>query len=217
MRYLLIILLALPLCTAAQNAWIPEQTARPKLLEGFAQAGYVSELWVVSDKLSYGYSSLSYTGNGFYAGAGLRSRVSNARPLGFGVSVDYLQYTMGKSLKSNEGAPLSYPFARFTPMVYYRFKNKKESPLSFTARGDLGVMAALGNNESSYIDVGLKGCVGYKAYEANLGFNFSQADGAPASGISSKWREQMFTIGLVCYPYRIASFKRPEAKLNSKK
>lgn len=202
MKKILLLLLSLPMLAMAQNAAVTIPAApKEKLLEGFVQAGYVHELWVVSDKLSYGYSSLSYTGNGFYAGLGLRSRMSKQRPLGLGLSVDYVQYKMDSSLVVNENVSDGYSFLRMTPMVYYRFNSK--SQLNFTARGDVGFMAAVNNNSRSYIHFGLKGCFGYKAYEANIGFNFSQAAKAPAADLDSKWREQMFTIGLVCYPGRI--------------
>ena len=208
MTRILLLLLSFPLLTAAQNVTSPTPAApsatKEKLLEGFGQVGYVHELWVISNNLSYGYSSLSYTGSGFYVGGGARSRMSNKRPLGFGLSIDYLQYAMDKTLKTNEGVPLDYSFLRMTPMIFYRFKSK--SALSFTARGDVGCMVATTNNAHNYLQLGLKGCLGYKAYELNLGFNFSQGDNAPAEDVNSKWREQMFTMGLVCFPGRIPGF-----------
>lgn len=208
MKYILFLLLAAPFASVAQQAALP--MAKPRLLEGFAQVGYVHELWIVSNPLSYGYSSLSYTGNGFYAGGGLRSRTDSTRPLGFGVSINYMQYSMDKTLNANEGVQHAYGFAQFTPMVYYTFKTRSRK-LSFTARGDVGFMAAIKNNERGYVQFGLKGCVGYKAYEASLGFNFSQSGHTPAAGLDSHWREQMFTLGLACYPYRISGF-RPSPK-----
>ena len=206
MRNILLLLLSLPLMGTAQNMPAVAPTAAPKekLLEGFAQVGYVHELWVISNNLSYGYSSLSYTGAGYYAGAGLRSKMSAARPLGFGVSVDYLSYNMDKTLATNERAPLAYGFLRMTPMIYYRFKTK--SSLTFTARGDIGCMVATTNNTDNYLQLGLKGCVGYDAYEANIGFNFSQGNSTPATDVNNKWREQMFSIGVACYPGRIPGF-----------
>lgn len=214
MKKLLLLLMLLPVLSMAQPAGVlAPQSASPKLLEGFAQAGYVHELWVLSSQLSYGYSSLSYTGNGFYAGGGLRSRTNANRPLGFGLSLDYLQYNMDKTLSANEGVQRKYAFARFTPMVYYMFPIK--SAFSISARGDIALLAPISNNERGYAQLGLKGCVGYKQYELNLGFNFSQRNNSPATATYSKWREQTFTLGLVCFPYRFAVV-RSAAKKPSK-
>lgn len=207
MKKILLLLSLLPLLATAQNmpATTPSTAAsKEKLLEGFTQVGYVHELWIVSNNLSYGYSSLSYTGNGFYVGGGLRSRMNNKRPFGFGLSLDYLQYNMDKTLNTNEGVPVDYSFLRATSMIFYRFNSK--SKFTFTARGDVGCMVATTNNAHNYLQLGLKGCVGYGAYEANIGFNFSQADDAPATDLNSKWREQMFALGVTCYPGRIPGF-----------
>lgn len=198
MKYILPILLFLPAMMCAQAP------AKPALLQGFVQAGYVNELWVVSHSVVNGYAAQSYGGNGLYIGGGLRTRTDSTKRLGFGLSADHVSYSMGKLLADNEAAQRRYAFLRFVPAVNYMIKAKGK--FTFTAQANVSYMVAIRNNQNSYLQYGLRGMLGWKAYEAVFGFNFSQGKKSPSGDISANWREQSLNLGIACYPGRIKGF-----------
>ena len=197
MKYALLSLLCLPAMAMAQ--------AKSHLLEGFAQAGYVHELWVISRNVANGYAAQSYNGNGFYIGGGLRTPIDSAKRLGFAASADYLAYNMQASLATDERAQRQYAFLRLAPAVNYMIKAKGR--FTFTAQANAGYLAALRDNQDGYLQYGFKGLFGSKAYEAAVGFHFTQGNNIPSGDIKASWHEQLFTIGAACYLGRIRGFQ----------
>ncbi len=170
--------------------------------EGFAEAGYANELWVITDRASGGFSSITYKGNGFYLGGGLKTKESPANPFSYGLSVDYLQYEMDKTLSNNEHTQTSYSYAKISPAVYLLLK--KRPLISYRAAGVASYLAPLSNNTKGYYQLGLRLSAEYKAYELCAGFNYGAGKSSPAADIvTNGWHEQMFTFGAVCYPYRL--------------
>lgn len=193
----LIILLLLCCCTAYGQS---------KPLKGFAEAGYQHEAWTIARKTGNLYSSVHYAGNGYYLGGGVRSRLDTAHRIGYSISADYVQFNMADGLSVNERAQTNFAFARLSPSFCYRFPVRR-SNLTFTGLAGLSVLAALRDNERTYFQYGLKGAVGYKAYEAVIGFNFSQGKKPPTADVTGKWREQTFMLGVVCYPAMLKAYK----------
>lgn len=183
------------------------QTATNKLLEGYAEAGYLHELWVISQGVYNGYSAQDYTGNGFFAGGGVRMRMDSVRRWGFGLTVDYTQYAMSKTISAEMGAQRMYAFARLTPAANYLLNPRAKYKLTLQVNG--AFMMGIRNNERSYWQYGFKAIADYDAYQASAGFNFSQGDKSPSGDIPVKWREQMFSLGIAVFPSRIKGFKRP--------
>jgi hypothetical protein len=198
MKYILPLIFCFPALVQAQAP------ARPRLLQGFAQAGYVNELWVVSHNVANGYTAQSYGGNGAYLGGGLRTRMDSTKRLGYALSADYVGYSMAKLLATNEGAQRRYAFIRFVPAVNYMIKSR--GLFTFVAQANASYMVAVRNNQNSYLQYGLKGMLGWKAYEASVGFNFSQGKKLPSGDISGSWHEQSFNLGVACYPGLIPGF-----------
>lgn len=194
MKYALLILSSLLLTMHATAQAAPG----PALLTGYVQAGYMHELWAISQPVYNGYSAQDHNGNGYYAGIGLRTHLDSTRHWGAALSLDYTHYTMNKQMAVSEHAQRMYAFARISPAVNYRFRVR--SICTFTAQASGAYMAPLRDNERGYWQYGAKAIVGYKAYEASAGFNFSQSKHTPSGDIDGKWREQMFTLGIACYP-----------------
>ena len=217
MKAILIALLLVPFIASAQVApIIPDVNARKhNAPELFAEAGYAHDLWTITNKLSYGYSAMSYTGNGGYLGGGFRSVINPGHHVGYGLSLDFLQYQMGKKLATDQRAAINYSFLKVSPMVYLNFTPKK-CKFNFQLCGIISLMAPVKANEYAYLQYGGKACIGYKAYEANIGLGLGQGNKGPGTDIQSKWREQMFTLGVACYLGRIPIIKQ-YAKVKSKK
>ncbi len=205
MKHILPLLFCFPALVHAQAP------SRPRLLQGFVQAGYVSELWVVSHNVNNGYTAQSYSGNGAYLGGGLRTRMDSTQRLGFALSADYVAYTMAKLLATNEGAQQRYAFIRFVPAVNYMVKSR--GAFTFAVQANTSYMAAIRNNQNSYFEYGFKGMLGWKAYEGMIGANFSQGKKLPSGDIAGSWHEQSFNLGVACYPGRIPGFNQKSKSL----
>ena len=207
MKSIVWVALFLPLTVLAQMAVPPlAPPAKNPPPEAFAEVGYVNELWTLSNQLSNGYATTNYVGNGGYLGGGFRSVAGAKRHIGYGLSVDYLHYTMSKLLSVNERAATGYSFLKAAPMAYFAFASR--SAYNFQVCGVLGIMTALKANEHTYVQYGAKACMGYKAYEVSFAANFAQRPSGPATDVQGKWREQMLTLGIACYPGRIALVKQ---------
>ena len=172
----------------------------------YAEAGYAGEFWTLSNPLSYGYSARNYAGSGAFGGGGFKWVTDAHHMMGYGMSAVYLQYEMDKALHANENVSLKYSFLKFSPMAYLAFTSR--SAYHFQLCGVVSIMAPLTNNERAYIQYGAKVCAGYKAYEVNLGIGFGQLTTSPSTDIQSKWREQMVSLGLACYPGRIPVIRK---------
>lgn len=176
-----------------------------KSLKGFAEAGYQHESWTVSRTTGNLYSSQGYGGNGYYLGGGVSSRRDSVHRLGYSISVNYVQFNMNELLSTYERAQTSYAFARLTPAFCYRFPAR--SKFTFTGQVCASVMAALRDNERSYFQYGAKAAVGYKAYEAIIGFCFSQGKNPPTIDLTGKWNERTISLGILCYPAMLPGFR----------
>ena len=178
---------------------------RQPSIKGFAEAGYQHESWVISRSSGNLYTSQAYSGNGYYLGGGVRSRLDSAHRIGYSIAVDFVQFNMSKTLSETQGAKTNYGFARLTPSFCYRFPTKGK--FTFTGMASAAVVAALRDNERSYFQYGAKAAMGYKAYEAVLGLSFAQGKNAPTPDITGKWNEQVLSLGIICYPSLIKGYK----------
>ncbi len=203
MKWLFTFLLLVPLALQAQN----KDTAHAHkpfftLPEGYADISLVNELWVISKPMAAGYSTITYRGPGYYFGGGVKSRNSIHQKLGYSLGVDYLQYNMGHSLNVFEQSRTNFSFLRVAPAV--NFYLKEISKITFNFNGGASLLVPLQDNERVAYEFNIKGCVGYKAYELNVGYNFCPKGLSPEKDIhTSGWHEQMFTVGFAVYPYRI--------------
>ncbi len=212
-KLLLYLILLLPLAAGARQLHLADTVKGSKLkLEGFAQVGGFSELWVLSSKLGNGVSSLSYPGTGGFAGLGFNTKLDAKHWLGAGLSADYLGYVMDKSLTANELGQTKYAFARLSPSLYFRVKTHSVFTFHWCAAASL--LLPMHARENKYYELGVKACVGYKAFVLNLGYAFSKSDIAPSTLIiTDGWRGQSFSAALVCYPSRLPGWGSLKAKL----
>ncbi|MBC7554834.1 MAG: hypothetical protein H7257_12745, partial [Taibaiella sp.] len=136
MKYILLFTAFFPFCLMAQQLAPLKDTAHAKArkphLEGYVQAGFTNEFWVLSAPLTNGVTSLSYGGKGGFAGIGFKSK-NTGKPLGFGLALDILAYSMDATLKTNELAQLNYAYGRLTPVVYLNLKSNNEFKFSLCA------------------------------------------------------------------------------------
>ena len=205
-RYLLLLFALLPLTASAQRAdsLLHHTAGKParKKPEYFAQIGYMSEQWVLSANLPNGFSGASYGGKGLFLGGGVMTPANEDKPLSFGIAADYVNYSLSKSLKTEENVPTTYNFLRFTPGAYLTFRTKGK--VGFQACASAGLLLPLQTRENSYYQFGLKGILNYKAYGLMLGYNFTHETGTPSTEIvTGKWSEHSVILGVLCYPKRI--------------
>ena len=172
------------------------------LPEGFISAGAVNELWVIANHLPAGYSSLTYRGPGDYIGGGFQSRNTSGHLVSYGIFLDYIQYNMTHQLSELFQAHTSYQFAHIAPAIFINPAVK--SILVFKFCGVVSLMQPFKSEERSYFELGIKGCIEYRAYQALLGFSYGLGPASPSTDISTRgWHEQMFTAGFAVYPFRL--------------
>ncbi len=199
MKLICCILAFLPLNLFAQRPDTLGDSHKKLIPEAFVSGGAVSELWVVTDKVPYGYSSFTYNGRGAYIGGGVKTKERPGHLFSYGLTLDYLGYKMAKTLNDNEHVQLSYGFARVAPSVYVLLK--KRPLISYHAIGSVAYMGPLKNHEHGYFQLGLKVTASYKAYDLVAGFNYGSGNTNPGFvANTNSWHEQMLTIGVVCYP-----------------
>ncbi len=216
MRILLLFVLLIPIVTCAQTAPVDDAAQGKKNrkihIEGYAEVGYINELWIVSRNLPNATSSLTYSGTGGFIGGGLTSKTDAAHPLGFGISLDYMGYAMDPALNTNERAQTKFAYARFTPALYLRFKTKPS--FNFHLCANANMLAPMHKNENTYFNLGLKACLGINAFVLDLGYYAGAGGNCPSSLITpDHWNEQMLVAGIICYPSRLENWGSLKAKL----
>lgn len=215
MRILLYFLLLLPIPIYAQVVPGKDGAQNKKIkkirVEGYAQVGYINELWIISRKLPNAVSSLTYSGTGGFIGGGFTSKTDN-KHLGFGLSADYLGYSMDKALYTNERAQTKFALGRLTPAVYLRFKSNPA--FNFHLCANASVLFPMHQNQNSYYQAGIKACLGINAFVLDLGYSFGSGSKSPSSLINpDNWSEQALFAGIICYPSRLANWNSFKAKL----
>ena len=218
MKNLLLFICLLPLMASARSVPADSVVAGKKgkkiQLEGYAQLGYINELWIISRNLpSNAVSSLSYPGTGGSIGIGFTSKTTQKRPLGFGLSFDYLGYAMDDALVTNERSQSKFAFGKLTPAVYLLFKTKPS--FNFHLCANASIMLPMHRNQNNYFNYGLKACLGVGAFVLDLGFSTAQVgSGSPSTLISpTHWSEQMLYAGIICYPSRLYGWNSFKSKL----
>jgi hypothetical protein len=212
MKRFLFFLLLLPFTLKAQVVPKADSVRKKVKIEGYVQAGYISEIWVISGNLSNAVSSYTYTGKGAFFGVGMSTLHDEQHLLGFSLSADYLGYIMDKSVTTNELAQTKYAFLRVTPAVYFRVKTKSE--LTFHWGAVLNTYIPAHARENNYFQPGIKACLGYHAFMLDLGYSFTKRDITPSTLTSvGQWREQMFSVSLACYPTRLKEWGKIKSKI----
>ena len=219
MKYSLLFLVFFPLQALAQLQPLKDSVKmhrREKVkLESYVGGGYINELWVISSSLGNSVSSLSYAGKGGYGGIGFQSATSEARKVGFGLGLSYLQYTIDHSLLVNELAPTAYTFMKFDPSVCLRLHSDALFTVHLAATGSMLVPVTA--KENNYYQLGGAVRIAYTAFELSIAYSFSNSAATPSSVITSKWREQMLIFGVAIYPSKLEQWGALKRKLKAKK
>ena len=212
MKRFLFFLLLLPFAVHAQVVPVADSAQKKLKIEGYIQAGYINEIWVISSNLNAAYSSFTYSGKGAFFGVGASTLHDEQHLLGFGISACYLGYIMDKSITTNELAQTKYAFLGVSPAVYLRVKTKSEFKFHWGATANLYIPAHA--RENSYLQPGVKACLGYHAFALDLGYAFTKRSTTPSTLTSvGQWREQMFSVAIACYPSRLNEWKQVKDKI----
>jgi hypothetical protein len=189
-------------------------THKRRLPEGFFMATYGNELWIAGHNVRNTVSTHTYTGRVLSLGAGIRLRSKPGKVLGYGISADYLHYTLDASITQKELVPAGYSFVRLRPDVLLRLPARGK--VSYFVAGSLGMLLGMQDKVNGYLQPGLRAGAGYKAIELSMAYESSRGKNAPATLIQSdSWREQMFSLNAVVFPGRIKGWKKVLNLLNS--
>lgn len=207
MRLLLLLLLIVN--NPAWGRFVTADTTahKRKLPEGFVIATYGSELWIVGHNIRNTVSTHTYPGRVLSLGAGLRSRAKAGKIWGYGLTVDFLHYTLDATITQKELVPAGYSYLRFRPDVLLRLPT--HGKINYYLAGSLGLLMGMQDNVNGYVQPGLRLGAGYKALELSLAYESSRKSNAPATIIQSdSWREQMFSLNALIFPARIKGWKK---------